>query len=354
MRSLAAMVAVLVAAAGCTSTASDGPSTPTTPTAPTALGSPASASASGGPATSAAGPAPRLRVRLTRWHTPTPLSRPVVAVAADGALLVVGGLTGGTSTDRVLRLDPATGRVSTLAPLAVATHDAAVLTLHGRTFVLGGGTSATTDLVQELGSAGHSPRAVGHLPRPRSDAVGVQAGGTGYVVGGYDGSTGSRAVLATRDGRTFGTVARLRVAVRYPAVAVSGGDVWVFGGVAVGGARAGQPLDVIQRVDPRRHRVSVVGHLPTPLQGAVAVTLGSTVYVAGGRSSPSSSAPASRTVYALDGTRDAVRRVGRLPLAASNAGVAAAGGRAWIIGGESSGHTLSSVQTLIQRAASTS
>ena len=71
-------------------------------------------------------------------------------------------------------------------------------------------------------------------------------------------------MLATTNGRTFTTVAALRIPVRYPAVAVLGGQIYVFGGQAIGGRHAGAPLDAIQAVDPARHTAAVIGHLPSP------------------------------------------------------------------------------------------
>jgi hypothetical protein len=292
-----------------------------------------------------------VRVAVTRWRTPAPVSRLTVTPGPRGTLLLAGGLTAGASTSHVFAFDPRTGRFRPLPDLSVATHDAAALRVRGRTLVLGGGSSSTTGLVQQAPAGRHGGLVVGHLPRPRSDAVAVRAGGTGYVVGGYDGSAADAGVLATRDGTTFHPVATLPVPVRYPAVAVTGHRLLVLGGLAVQGRRGGAPVDTIQRVDLRTGRAGVVGHLPHPLEGAAAVTLGGVVFLAGGRSSSSSSAPASAAVFALDPRGDAVRRVGRLPVPVADAGVAARGHRAWLVGGESSGRTRSAVQTITQKVA---
>ena len=75
------------------------------------------------------------------------------------------------------------------------------------------------------------------MPAPRSDAVAVTIGPTTYIVGGYDGTHPDAPVLATTNGRTFTTVAALRIPVRYPAVAALGGQIFVFGGQAITGRR---------------------------------------------------------------------------------------------------------------------
>ena len=41
-------------------------------------------------------------------------------------------------------------------------------------------------------------------------------------------------------------------------------------------------MNVIQAIDPARHRATIVGHLPEPLAGAAAVTVGGELFVAGG------------------------------------------------------------------------
>ena len=116
----------------------------------------------------------------------------------------------------------------------VPTHDAAGATLGGRTFVFGGGEQSSVATVQESRRGRRPPHGTatvaGRLPGPRSDLVAVTRGGTAYLLGGYDGAGYDATVLATRDGRHFTVAARLAVPVRYPAVAVLGSQIWVFGG----------------------------------------------------------------------------------------------------------------------------
>ena len=104
----------------------------------------------------------------------------------------------------------ATGAAQRIGALSAPLHDAAGAVSQGRALVFGGGSPATVGAVQAFSGAG-TARVTGSLPTPRSDAVAVIIGGANYVVGGYDGSKPDASVLATADGRTFTTVAALRV-----------------------------------------------------------------------------------------------------------------------------------------------
>ncbi len=197
-------------------------------------------------------------------------------------------------------------------------------------------------------------------------------GATTYIIGGYDGTNPTSEVLATGDGTTFRSVAELAVPVRYPVAAAGGGDIYVFGGQQVGGgaAAADQPTDVIQRIEPAHHRVSVVGHLPFPLEGSAAFEIGGQIYLAGGDStqaptatlgvgatqldgwasaagpSPSPGLVAVGTVWAYNPATAQLAVAGHLQVPTAHAGVDVIGSRAWLIGGESGSMSLSTVQVL--------
>ena len=294
--------------------------------------------------------------------------------ARPAALL--GGLTsGGASASGVFAVNPATGYARAAGTLARPLHDAAGTLLRGHELIFGGGAQASVATVQEFTPPGPGRRAgratatvAGALPAARSDAVSVTIGGTSYVVGGYTGTRPDAEVLATSDGRSFRAVAALPVPVRYPAVAALGGTIFAFGGEAITGPRAGQPVDVIQAIDPARHAASVIGRLPEPLAGAAAVTIGGHLFVAGGESSVAQAlvpgmgstqlgpAPASghpglgttahsavpstvSTIWAFDPASKRLLPAGHLQVPVSHAGIAVIGSTAWIVGGESAGRT---------------
>ncbi len=313
-----------------------------------------------------------LQVTPAPYQLPSGLSREVVLPHGPD-LLIAGGLTvQGTSTARVRRLNPATGNTTRMGRLAVPTHDAAGATVGGRTFVFGGGEQASVATVQEItGPAPRGPAAraraattpgrpavTGRLARPRSDLAAVTQGGTTYLLGGYDGTTYDATVLATPDGRRFTVAARLPVPVRYPAVAVLGRQIWVFGGQTSHGITndiqrislpGAGPRGAAQTVRGRRSaghaatQAAVAGHLPEPTTGAAAFTLGGAVYVAGGQTAPGRPGQATASPSAALTTSRAVLRyqpghpavlAGSLPVPVANAAAGVLGATAYLVGGD--------------------
>jgi hypothetical protein len=324
---------------------------------------------------------PAAEAGLMPWHLPQPLSREVVAAGPGGRLIVLGGLVaGGASASGIYALGTATGAARQIGVLRAPLHDATAAVSGGRVLVLGGGSPVTVATVQSFALAApgrRGRRAVASrmrpLPAPRSDEVAVTIGKTIYLVGGYDGTRPDASVLATVDGRTFRRVTALPVPVRYPAVAALGGRIFAFGGQAITGPHAGAPVDIIQAIDPARHSAAVIGHLPEPLAGAAAATVDGELFVAGGESTVAqrpvpglgttqlgpgeptagtggeASAPPTSTVSAIWAYDPATRQLlpaGRLQVPVSHAAVAVAGSTAWIVGGQSGGALVSTVQML--------
>jgi hypothetical protein len=365
---------------------------------------------------------------LLPWSLAAPISRSVVLPGSGSDLVILGGLTAGNaSAQGVYTLDTTTGTLGHVANLTAGLHDASGAVINGQDVTFGGGSPATVATVQATTAPGGAtaPRissavVTGALPEPRSDSTTVSMVGTAYIVGGYDGTAPDPTVLATRDGHTFSPVATLPVPVRYPAVAATGGRIYVFGGEAISSAGAGGPVNVIQVINPRRHTATIVGHLPIPLEGAAAVTIGTQIYLAGGESSvtqavtpgvgttqlgpppsganpgagatsatdtadvvpgngttttgrllasnsgsatTSSTAPLAggesgpttptstvSTIWAFDATSHALEPAGRLQVPVSHVGVAVLGTTAWLVGGESNGSEVGTVQMLTPNA----
>jgi hypothetical protein len=306
---------------------------------PTDNGHPAAASTSSGhprvPPTGGASaphqqPVPRLLARIAPWRLPAARSREVALADAAG-LVVAGGLSSAhVSTSTVWTLSPTTGQVQHTSALAAAVHDAAGLVLNRSPTVVAGGNTTTVDDVQRLSDDGGMTRVVGHLPQPRSDLVAASVEGSGYVLGGFDGTTSLSAVLRTQDGRHFTAFGHLRLAVRYAAVvaitSTAGDQLLLFGG-----EHNGVPVDDVQDVDLRTGRVRIVGHLPEPLSHEAAFSLDDrTVWLAGGRSHDQLQS----RLWRWDVSRRRAVVAGHLPYAVADAGLAVGGSTAYLLGGE--------------------
>jgi len=296
----------------------------------------------------ATGP-PSLEAGIEPWQLAAPISRETV-LAVHGQLRIVGGLIpSGSSASGVYALDPATGSLNQAGSLADAVHDGAGAIFGTSTFVFGGGSPATFATVQSIVVPNATPaspirgQAVGQLPQPRSD-LGVAtitsrtrsgATTTAYLVGGYDGAKYIPDVLSTTDGVRFATTARLRIPVRYPAVAALDGKVYAFGGqTAAAGSTVTATADV-QEIDPTTHSVKVVGTLPRPLYGAAAFVIDGHVYVAGGQAATGQTLT---ELYEFDPVTGKMRDAGLLPQAVAFAGYATVGtgpsAVGYLVGGE--------------------
>jgi hypothetical protein len=284
----------------------------------------------GGPATAPAraGRTRPTRTKLVARTMSRPLDAPVsgeAAVALGDRVWIIGGLdSANASTNGVFAMNPHSGALASIGTLPQALHDEAAAASGKSVLVLGGGSTTSTDGVESVSRAG-AATAAGRLPRPRSDLVAATVGRRTYVLGGYDGSTPDPSVLETTEGTAFKSVASLPVPVRYPAVAVTGSTIYLFGGQTA----SGRPADAVQAIDPAAGTARVVAHLPQPVSHASAIDLGSRIYVLGGTAGGT---PTDRIV-AFDPGTGALQAAGTLPSPVSNAAAATIGGSGYLIGG---------------------
>jgi hypothetical protein len=273
---------------------------------------------------------------------PAAVSRAVVLPDRSGFVVLGGLATGDTSTSRVVQVDPASGDSRIVGSLVVAVHDSAGAAIDGRFFVFGGGSMSTVPVVQAW-TAGPASE-VARLPAARSDLSAATVDGTTYIVGGFDGSAMAPDVLATADGQSFRSVARLAIPVRYAAVAGIGSTLWVVGGVTSTSEGGTTDTDAVQKVDLVSGQVTIAGRLPQPMGHATAMILDGQVFVLGGRSGTVPSA----TIFRLDAASGVLTLAGQLPRAVSDAGSVVVGGVGYLVGGETTGpaEPLDSVVTL--------
>jgi hypothetical protein len=214
--------------------------------------------------------------------------------------------------------------VSAGGELAIPVHDAAGVLLGGSVMIFGGGSGAPESVVQRVDSDGLA-RVVGYLPAARADLGAVAVGNTAIVLAGGAFGALPPEVLATEDGVQFRVVANLLSAVRYPAVAETGGRIYVIGGEGA----AGETAD-IQRIDLATSEVDVIGRMPNPISHASAMVIGARIFVVGGRSAGF----AQDAIWQVDPVTGASRLVARLPQPASDFASAVVGRVGYAIGGE--------------------
>ena len=262
-----------------------------------------------------------------------PVSR-AVAVELGSRIMVLGGLTtGDVTTGRVVAVSPGSWTSAVCGALRDPVHDASGAALARHAAVFGGG--AASEMAATQWWTGGTSRVVGSLPAPRSDSAATTIGSTAYVVGGFDGTHMTRAVLATTNGRTFRVVARLRQGVRYPAVTAFGGAIYVFGGqlATTEGTSSGAQSRLVQRIDPSTGRTRVIGRLPWGIGHAMAFSLDHHLYLAGGRRTTQ----ATRRIWNVDPTTARLVAAGRLPHPISDSAVVGVGASVVLIGGETTG-----------------
>jgi hypothetical protein len=323
----------------------------------------------------------RVVTTLASWRLGAPISRAVVVPGSNPAgsqVTILGGSTTGALTaSGAFVLDTTTGALTQVGDLMTTLDDAAGTVIGGSDDVFGGTSSPTgspSATVQSLPAAastngGGSGTAVptstllGTLPEPRASATAVTSGPVTYLVGGEGTSGPDPDIVATTDGRHFTTVAHLRIPVTFPAVAAVGKKLYVFGGTAATGSNTGSPVDTIQVVNLTTHKVTAALHLAQPLTAAAAVVLGHDILLAGGdttgtvpttsTTSTTSTTPgivSVSTVWLFNPATGSTTTVGHLSVAVSHAGVAVLGTTAWLVGGESDGTPVSSVQSFVTAA----
>jgi Kelch motif protein len=305
--------------------------------------SPTTRAATGSPSTNAAlrTHGASLSVAPAPFTLAAPVSREVLL--SDGkSLFVLGGLDSAKSTtSAVVRVDPATGASERIGSLAPGVHDAAGVVHAGRAFVIAGGSPAIVPSVQALALSGGTAATVGTLASPRADLAAAVVGTTMYAFGGGDEASRLLAdVAASSDGATWRPAGSLTQAVRYPAVAVAGNAVYLFGGVSTTG---GADTRDVQKYDPATGTTTVVAQLPATLSHASAVVLGGQVYVAGGFVDNRVSAQ----ILRFDPATSSLTAAGSLPAPVSDAAAVVAGGTGYLVGGQGADRaTVATVTTL--------
>jgi N-acetylneuraminic acid mutarotase len=271
-----------------------------------------------------------LQLTTASWKLSAPIANEVLF--SDGShVTILGGLDSTKfSTSAVVRVNPTTGASQPVGALAQAVHDSAGVIAGNAILVIGGGGPSENGsaAVQRVDTTGHTT-IVGQMPQPRSDHVAAAVGGKIYVLGGYDGARIVSDVVASTNGASFTKVATLPVPVRYPALAVIGKAIYLFGGVA---STRGADTTAIQRLDTTTGQVETIGQLPTTLSHASALTLGGQVYLLGGYIN---NTQLSSQILRFDPATASTSIAGQLPEPNSDAAAVTINGHGYLVGGKS-------------------
>jgi YVTN family beta-propeller protein len=238
-----------------------------------------------------------------------------------------------------------------LGHLPQSLHDAPGVRLGSRLFVFGGGTGVRQLAdITEVDLASGRTHPAGSLPAASSDSAATSLGGTAYIVGGFTGTTWLDTVVAWRPGSKARVVAHLPTPIRYAAVAASEGAIVIAGGSQPDGSAS----RAILTFDPRSGLVRTIGRLPAATTHAAAATIGTTVYLVGGRGAVVNT-PTAR-ILAIDPVSGHVRAAGRLDVPLSDLAAVGDGKAILVAGGHAVAGTVSTVSLLkpITRAPSAS
>jgi hypothetical protein len=253
-------------------------------------------------------------VRVRRVGSlPQALSKASAVALPDGKLMVLGGETGGASTDQVLAGTPS--HLRTAGRLPTPTHDAAAAVLGNSVYLFGGGQASSVNTIVRVDVATGKATTAGHLDEPLSDLGAAVVRGKAYLVGGYTSVKFASAILRYGGGGKTSTVARLPTGTRYAGVAALHGRIYVAGGLTTAGA-----TDTVYEVG-LPGPVRQVATLPAPEDHAGMAALGDKLYLVGGRK-----------ILRLDPS-GAVTVAAELPVTLADPAVVALGKQLVIVGG---------------------
>ena len=202
----------------------------------------------------------RMRIRRVA-RLPAPLMGCASATVGD-TLYVLGGYTGSTTTDAILRVDTR-GRLETAARLPSPRAFGATVAVGDRIYYLGGwdGSRVFDDIV-EFDTASGQVRTVGRLPAPRQYAAAAFLQGRILLLGGEDDTGREVSEMVEIDPADMRVVRTTRVpgVPPQPRIAVVNGRVLSYDGFAA------DPLSVVSLLDPTTLQSAPLLGDPLPLK----------------------------------------------------------------------------------------
>jgi non-specific serine/threonine protein kinase len=259
----------------------------------------------------------------------------ISAVTIDDRIWVVGGFEPGGEVSTVRVLDPREGTWSLGPPLPVARHHVQLATLEGDLYVLGGMETIRFTNVDEAwvlrrGASAWAP--IAPLPEDRGAGVACAIEGRIYLAGGQGRGGLSPRTLVYDPASDLGSVAAAIPTPReHLAGFAYGGELWAIGGRALSLATA---MDVVEIYDPRTDTWREGPRLGHTHGGFAAAVLEDDVAgdlaIAVGGEQPDRALDVVEVLALPDGRWETIEPV---PTPRHGHAMAAAAGRAWVIGG---------------------
>ena len=269
------------------------------------------------------------RVRVLDWGPlgATPYGTlPVVGERAGAAVigrtLVV---VGGTGSNEILA-GPLGGKLASVAKLPQRLAAVQAFALGGTVYSLGGeqGNTPTDRIFRiDLGSGRVVP--AGTFDEPLAESGVAVSGKSAFLAGGWTGTKYATAILKFTPPSGIALVGRLPVGLRSAAAALLGSTLYVAGG------RTEQGLSrEVYAVDLATGKVSVFGRLPQPLEQSVLVVATSGLFVLGGKTA---AGKAVRSVIRVDPVTGYATTAGTMTKPFSGAAAVPAGERTIVVVG---------------------
>ena len=238
------------------------------------------------------------------WRTVNPMNTPrfcsALAPLPNGTILSIGGQDINLNSFSSCEIfDPATGKWTFTAPLAVPRGVAKFVSLSdGRVAVIGGQTSASvaqTDLVEIYDPTLHTWKASGHLLRARqNETLNYVDDSTIFVIGGLT-STGvtSECEIYNAVAQTSRKIASMHQNRHgHMSIVLSSGEILVVGGRD--GGSSSHYLNECELYDPALDTWTVISPMAqSRIEGVLTQFPDGSILAAGGRNTPETSAPGS-------------------------------------------------------------
>jgi N-acetylneuraminic acid mutarotase len=273
---------------------------------------------------------------------PTPRSELAAVAGADGRIYVIGG-HGASGAGRLVEIyDPGADSWTTGAQMPTSRGDlAAVLGSDGKIYAIGGDYASVSDPGASIVAEVYDPstnmwQSLPSLPVGRSAlAAAVDASGTIYAIGGYDGTTAHElgTVATFHPGDTsWTTLADSMTTARSEHVAATAPDGRIY---ALGGEAqiAGPELAALEYYQPGMAGWHTATAMPTTRKMLAAAILGPQLYALGGNRWVGSSMSYTRVVEVYDTTAHTWSQVTSMPSGRYGHAAVALGGKIYVFGG---------------------